>query len=299
MQLPQFLLSSARALFWSSPSACKKSRAIAAGLAAATCIVAPPAAASENQFFSGIQAFGDILIPDKTHVTVGLGPVFRPDYVGSNDYQIAAEPALYLRFEGFLTLENDGASINLLGLGNFEFGPTARVTRGRGENDNPDLTGLGDVGLSFDVGLYLKAKISDKYAARLRYTHAIINNSNGGLLDLRLSTVLYRENKLTLAAALEGDWITSGRAQRFFGVTTGQSALSSKPVYTPGSSFRDVNLALLAQYSFSDKWSINGLASYMRLVGGAADSPIVRSVGSPNQFTIGASLSYRFSITAG
>lgn len=256
-----------------------------------------PAAASENQFFSGVLDFADVLIPDKTHVTVGLGPILRPDYIGSNDYEVAVEPALYLRFEGIFTLENDGAAINLLGLGDFEFGPTARFTRGRNDNENTALSGLGDIGLSFDVGLYAKARIADTFTARVRYTHAIINNSNGGLLDFRLSTVLLRKQKLTLATALEADWITGGRAQRFFGITERQSEQSGNPVFSPNSSFRDVSLDMLAQLKISDKWSLNGFTSYSRLIGDPAKSPIVGQRGSPNQFTIGTYIAYRFSIS--
>ena len=39
-------------------------------------------------------------------------------------------------------------------------------------------------------------------------------------------------------------------------------------------------------------------ASYSRLVSDAADSPIVKSFGSENQFTVGVSLSYSF-VTSG
>lgn len=260
-------------------------------------VVTPSAYASENQFFSGILEFSDLLIPDKTHVTVGLGPILRPDYIGSDTYEVDAEPSLYLRFEGLFTLENDGAALNLLGMDKVELGPTARFTRGRNERDNIDLTGLGDVGLSFDTGAYVKIKLKNRYSARLRYTHAIVNSANGGLLDIRLSAVLYRKNKLTLATALRGNWLTSQRSQRFFGITGAQSERSGKPVFSPSAGFRDTRVDLLAQWQFAEKWALNGFTSYSRLIGDPASSPIVDTAGSLNQFTLGAYLTYRFSFS--
>jgi outer membrane protein len=47
-------------------------------------------------------------------------------------------------------------------------------------------------------------------------------------------------------------------------------------------------------YRFLERWSVNGVATYARLLGDAGDSPIVDDVGDANQF-FGAFLNnYRF-----
>ena len=47
----------------------------------------------------------------------------------------------------------------------------------------------------------------------------------------------------------------------------------------------------------SEQWATTVYAGYDRLVGDAGDSPITRRLGSQDQFTVGARLSYSFAIT--
>ena len=49
-----------------------------------------------------------------------------------------------------------------------------------------------------------------------------------------------------------------------------------------------------ASYKWNDTWSTTGYAGYNRLVDQAAASPIPRRLGSLDQFTVGASVSYSF-----
>ena len=50
-------------------------------------------------------------------------------------------------------------------------------------------------------------------------------------------------------------------------------------------------------YQWSEQWTTTVYAGYDRLVGDAGDSPITRRLGSQDQFTVGARLSYSFAIT--
>ncbi len=47
----------------------------------------------------------------------------------------------------------------------------------------------------------------------------------------------------------------------------------------------------------TEKFTTSVFGEYARLVGPAADSSLVEQRGSPNQFTIGVSASYRFDFT--
>ncbi|HZZ66644.1 MAG TPA: MipA/OmpV family protein, partial [Phenylobacterium sp.] len=49
-----------------------------------------------------------------------------------------------------------------------------------------------------------------------------------------------------------------------------------------------------AEYRWTRRWSILANVSYQRLLGDAADSPIVARLGSPDQFTGALGLRYRF-----
>lgn len=47
-------------------------------------------------------------------------------------------------------------------------------------------------------------------------------------------------------------------------------------------------------YRFLERWSVNAIATYARLLGDAEDSPIVDDVGDANQFFGSFLVNYRF-----
>jgi outer membrane protein len=57
-----------------------------------------------------------------------------------------------------------------------------------------------------------------------------------------------------------------------------------------------IALASGMSYQFDDRWGVFGYARYARLVGDAANSPIVRAFGSRNQLSGGIGLNYTFTI---
>ncbi len=253
-------------------------------------------AQSKDDFFSDLVEFVDVMVPDGTQITVGVGPQFGPDYFGSDDYEVEPDLVFLVRLGKVLTLGNDGAELNLLGLKDFQFGPVVRTTGGRSESSNPALEGLGRIRRSLDLGVYARVNVNDYFTARLRYYHAIIRSGNGGVVDLTLSRLLYRKNKLSLGLGVRGSWAQSNRAQQFFGVSEEQSFNSGLPEFSPGASFQDVRVNLGARWEFDKHWSLNGFVRYTRLLGDIANSPIVDPLGSANQFAVGSSVSYTFNL---
>jgi len=251
-------------------------------------------AQAEGSFYSGLQSFTDLMVPDVKQISIGLGPSFGPDYLGSDDYEFRPKASFYIRFNKFLTLENDGASFNVLGLSNFQFGPVLHLTDQRKQSANPALNGLGNIQGSLDFGLYTKFLIADKFSARLRYFNDFLSNDNGGLFELSLNTVLYKREHLSVVLGVTGSWADKKRAQQFFGITAAQSATSGLAEYRPGGSFQDARVDLGARWDFAKNWSLNGYARYSRLVDNIANSPIVDPLGSANQFTVGSFVSYTF-----
>ena len=79
-----------------------------------------------------------------------------------------------------------------------------------------------------------------------------------------------------------------------FGVTPVQAAASGYPAFTPGSGFKDVTCGLNGHYRIAARWSVVANVSYKRLIGDAADSPIVRIAGTPNQTSFSSFLVYSF-----
>ncbi len=251
-------------------------------------------AQTDSGVVSGFQAFNDLLLPDVDQVTVGLGPSYGPDYLGSDDQEFFPRAVFYVKFSRFLSFENDGASINLLGLKNIQFGPVAHFTGPRREDDNPALTGLGNIDGSLDFGLFAKVVVANRFSARIRYFDDILANDNGTVFEVSLNTLLYQDERWSVALGLTGSYTDSRRAEQFFGISAEQAAASGLPEFSPGASFQDVRGDLGVRYQLNSKWSLNGYVRYARLLGDVTDSPIVDPLGSPNQLTVGTFISRTF-----
>ena len=90
---------------------------------------------------------------------------------------------------------------------------------------------------------------------------------------------------------------SDARYQRaFFGVDTAAAAASGLPAHRPDGGIHAVALASGLSYQFSPRFGLFGYGRYERLVGDAANSPIVRQLGSRNQMSGGLGLSYTFTI---
>jgi MipA family protein len=82
--------------------------------------------------------------------------------------------------------------------------------------------------------------------------------------------------------------------EAYFGVNAAASARTGLAPYSPGGGVHAVGAAASALYQLDERWGISGYAKYDRLVSDAADSPIVRAIGSRNQFSGGAALTFTF-----
>ncbi len=253
-------------------------------------------AQSRDGFYADLVEFADLLVPDGTRITLGVGPELSPDYFGSDEYEIEPDILFAIRLGQIFRVGNDGAALNILGLKGVEFGPVVRTTGGRNERENAALTGLGNIGTSLDLGVYAKVNVADYFSARIRYYHAVVGGGNGGLLDLTLTRLIYQQNDLSIAMSLRASWAQKNRAEQFFGISAQQSADSGLPEYSPGASFQDLRVNIGARWQFDENWSLNGFARFARLLGDIVDSPIVRPLGSPNQFTLGSYIAYSFNI---
>ena len=100
----------------------------------------------------------------------------------------------------------------------------------------------------------------------------------------------------TLSSSVEASasWADSTYMDSYFGVSRTQSAKSGHSRYAADSGFKDVGIALGLNYMISEAVGVSGLVQYTRLVGDAADSPIVEDKGSADQFFTGMFLTYRF-----
>lgn len=242
---------------------------------------------------SGLQTFGEILLPDETQITLGFGPRYSPDYPGSDDYDADADLVFFFRLGKFLIFDNDGIRIDILGGKRIKLGPVIKLTRGRNERANPALTGLGSIDQSVELGGFVRVELSQKTNLRLRYRRGM-SGHNGDIVDLELNHLLYKRGALSIAGGIRANWAGAKVLRRFFGIDAEQSVRSGLPEFRLGSAVSNARLNLSGRWAFKRRWSLNGYVQYDRLLGRAADSPIVRDLGSPNGFATGIFLARTF-----
>jgi outer membrane protein len=260
---------------------------ISLSLAAATVLLATRAWSADN---AGVdqapQSDVDFIIE------LGVGGIIQPDYEGSEDYEVSPWPVIgfgYLVIPGLFAIGSPEAQF-----GGFAVGPSFNYTSDRDFNDDPDLFGLDDVDATFEAGL----------RASYEWTHAEVwgearyafGGADGVVGEFGVNAVARPTPELELklgpfATAASADYMGT-----YFGVSAQESANTGSRVdaFDADGGFKSVGIKGLARYEFQPTWFLNAKASYSKLVGAAADSPIVK-FGTEDQFTFGLSISKRFS----
>lgn len=243
--------------------------------------------------FVGVLTF---LAPSNTDLSVGVGPEYRPDYFGSNDYEWVADPEVYVKFRNFVFLDNDGADIALFGFSGFSFGPSLRFTNNRKETDNIALTGLGDIDHTLEVGGFAATKFVDRFLVRFKIRKGLVGGHDGLVVDAAGTALLFRYGRVSTSVSANATWIGEKYADTYFTVTPSQSLASGLPVYDAPRGMRDIGGSFNAYVNIGKKWSLNPYVSYSYIFKDIADTPIIAQYGERNQYRAGFHLMREFNL---
>lgn len=234
----------------------------------------------------------DIVLSD-WDFTLGAGAGVSPDYEGSDDYEIGFLPVVEAswRDDTFFISSDMGIGATLLRSEHFRAGLSINHDGGRDEDDNNALRGLGDVDGGI-VGTAFAELDLGQYALGVDITQDLSGNNKGTLAyfsaDYRFSVW---DDKLMFGLGPEISWASADYTETYFGVNAQQASRSKYNQFDADAGFKDAGLHLNAMYVVDENWALAGGVGYARLLGDAADSPIVKS---KNQFFSGLSLSYSF-----
>lgn len=246
--------------------------------------------------FVGVMTF---LTPETTNLSFGVGPEYKPDYFGSDDYEWQADPAAFVRFKNFVFLDDDGADLALFGFSNFSFGPSLRIVGDRDEDENPALAGLGDVGTTFEFGGFAATTFVDRFQAKFKVRHGLKTGHRGTVVDARGTLLLARWGRFSTSASAEATWIGNRYADAYFSVTPDQSARSGLPVFDAKSGFRNLGGSINGYINIARDWSLNPYASYYYIFDDIADTPIIDQFGDRDQYRVGFHILKEFSFGRG
>ena len=230
-------------------------------------------------------------------VTVGGGVQGYAKYPGADSYGINPWPILGIRREGTrMPFEgpDDGLDLGLLGRGSaFNLGPAVRFQNKREQDDVG--AAVGDVGFTVEAGGFVELFPTE--ALRLR---AALRQGIGGheslVGDLGADLIIRDEDSHIFSIGPRVRWGDGGYNRAYFGVTPAVAAATGLAPFAPGGGIFAVGANAGYVQMLGRNWGVEAYAGYDRLVGDAADSPIVRGFGSRNQFSGGIGLFYTFTI---
>ncbi len=255
----------------------------------------------------------------ETNFSLGAVSGMTPDYSGSDDYKYFVLPLISLswqndRFDtsnstskvsyGLLDAEIgiEGLRAGFLNIGtgetNHKFSIGAQFVEGRDQDDNDALKGLGDIDHQFWADLTLEGEpVSQKgsfffYAVKLE--EELSNETNGFKANLSGGVHFTLSEQLFLRTTLSTTWANEDYMQTYYGISAAQAVTSPYSQYQAGSGLSESSLDAKLMYHLSEHWSMFTSAKYLRLMGDAADSPIVKDKGSANQGLLTLGVNYTF-----
>jgi outer membrane scaffolding protein for murein synthesis (MipA/OmpV family) len=224
-------------------------------------------------------------------ISVGAIGSIRPEFPGADSYELGVAPNFSVVWRDRLFLKNETAGVNLIKTKTFRAGLDVR--RGHGRGDEDELEGLDEVDDGVEVGGFLRYDPGPlRFSLSVR--RDVASGHEGTLVVLGASTKTSLPGVAWVRVKGEATLASAGYMRAFFGVDAAGSAASGLAAHKPDAGFRDLGVSLTTGYRFFEHWTLGGVLTYRRLVGGAADSPIVEDRGSPNQLHAGLGLSYSF-----
>ena len=230
--------------------------------------------------------------PRRTRVT--LGPQVQPSFPGSDHLDVRPlvkvdrargdDPFL---FRG----PDDSFSINLVNSHGFAAGPVLHWEGARSAKDVG--AALPKVKFSVEPGVFASYMVSDGFRLRGEVRKGVTGAK--GLIGIAGADFITRDRDNWLFSIGPRVTFSDSKYQNaWFGVAAADAGPSGLPAYRAGGGLQAVGAAASFLTQLTPRWGLYSYAKYDRLVRDAARSPIVRRLGSRDQFSGGVGLSYTF-----
>jgi len=227
-------------------------------------------------------------------VRAGLGAQLRPEFYGGDKMEAAPLWDIDIaRGDSQFSFEapDDHIAIPIISDDGFAVGPTANIEWARKDSDVG--VPLGKVKTTFEVGGFAEYMAMDSTRVRAEVRKGI--NGHEGLVGSIGADQIWRDGDKYVFSIGPRLLFSDAKYQRaYFGVTPAAAIATGLPVYRPDGGIHAAALASGLSYQFSPEFGMFGFGRYERLLGDAGKSPVVRQIGSRNQFSAGVGLSYTF-----
>lgn len=227
-------------------------------------------------------------------IRVGLGAQLVPSYPGAEDHSIRpyVDVSITRGSRPFdFEAPDQSFGLSLVKGSGFELGPALNFESSRKPKDvGADLD---KVDFTVEAGAFAQYTFSPKFRVRVEGRKGL-GGHDGWTGQAGADFVARDGDDWLFSVGPRVTW-SDGRYQRaYFGVTGPESVRTGLAVYRPGSGIQAVGGAASFLTQLSRSIGLYSYAKYDRLVGDAADSPVVRAFGSRDQFSGGLALTYTF-----
>lgn len=221
---------------------------------------------------------------------LGVGGVIAPSFEGSGSYAVSPYPLIgfeYLRLpNGFTIGGGDGQG--------FSARPSFQWRGERTSQDYAALAGLNDV----DAALELGTRIS--YTAGFVRVHGDvrygISGHHGVTGEVGVDLVAKPSEEITVSFGPRVSFANGNYMNTYFGVSAAEAGRSPFTAFHAGGGIKSAGVETSLRYQLNEIWALDTGASWNRLVGDAARSPIVIRAGSQDQYTFKLGLVRKFQI---
>jgi MipA family protein len=257
---------------------------------AALALLVPAAAAAQN--LPSAETAADR--PDWL-VMAGIGPRVSPSYPGSTHAELGQTLVLKLWRENEplpVGTPDGGKSIRLTGERyKRAAGLSLALAPRRGREAATE--GLPTVGFGVEAGVFAQDYVTPSLRVRgdVRRgigAHAALRANVAVDYVLRSST---NDRKL-MTLGTRARFASGKYNRRYFGIDASDAAATGLPQFRPEGGLSALGLAAGAHHPLDRRWGLYGFASYERLMGAGAASPLTRERGSRNQLSAGLALTY-------
>ena len=219
-------------------------------------------------------------------LSLGVGGMAKPTYPGADSYIFVPYPIVevgrfYLPVLGQSEAKKQG----------FFFYPSFSLNGERKPSDDPSLKGTKKIPTVLEAGAgvgYRTDWLRGFVAVRQAF-----NGVDGQVGDLGLDFMMPVAPRVTLALGPRASLASKNYMETYFGVTGKEASKGPLAKYRPDGGFESVGVAAKLTYAITDRTDLELKAGWNRLVGQAADSPIVKA-GSEDQWMVGIGISHQF-----
>jgi MipA family protein len=230
---------------------------------------------------------------DGYDITAGAGIALTPRYLGDNEYHFVPVPLLNVTTPSGIYVDTTrGIGYKLTLPHNFYIDATLNYAIGRKDSNqafgsgSDTLRGMGDVPNALFATITAGYRFANMGSISLAADTPLSNRSIGDAWRAAFEAPVFMSGSDVLTAKSVVHFGSQKYNQTMWGVNASQSANSGFRQYSPGGGFDTVDFGLTWVHQFDRRWSVSTSGQLTRLVGDAADSPIVKRRVSANVATI-------------